>query len=75
MEANILEKILKRLDILINLELTHKSWQNSTDQDRIKFLGEFELKPSEIAEIISSTGEKVSKQLYAIKAKGGKNGR
>lgn len=69
MEADLIEKILRRLDILINLRISTKSWENSTDQDRIEFLDKFGLKPSEIAEILNSTGEKVSKQLYAIKNK------
>jgi hypothetical protein len=75
MEHDIAKEILKRLDILINLKLTHKSWENSTDQDRIRFLDKFGLRPSEIAEILDSSGDKVSKQLYAIKAKKNKNGR
>lgn len=74
MESETLEKVLKRLDILISLNIIHKSWDNSTDQDRIKFLDKFGLKPSEIAEILNSTGDKVSKQLYAIKTRGNKHG-
>ncbi len=75
MESNLSDKILKRLDILISLTLLHKSWDDSTDQDKIKFLDKFGLKPYEIAEILNSTGDRISKQLYAIKARSTKNGR
>lgn len=69
MDPDILAKVLKRLDILISLSLLHKSWSNSTDQDKIKFLDRFDLKPSEMADILDSTGDKISKQLYAIKSR------
>lgn len=69
MEAETLHKLLKRLDILISLQMSPVSWNNSSDQDRIELLGRFGLKPSEIAEILNSSGDKVSKQLYAIKTK------
>ncbi len=74
MEPEIAEKILRRLDILISLKLINKSWDTSTDQEKISFLDRFDLKPAEIAEILNSTGDKISKQLYAIKTRKGKNG-
>lgn len=69
MEADIDNKVLKRLDILISLQLDNRTWKDATDQERIKFLNRFELKPSEIAGILNKSGDQVSKQLYAIKMK------
>ena len=74
MEPQTIEKVLKRLDILISLKLINKNWDNSPDQERIEFLDRFGLKPAEIAEILNSTGDKISKQLYAIKSRKGKHG-
>ncbi len=69
MEADLDQKLLKRLDILISLQLSSRSWETSTDQVRIELLDRFGLKPAEIAKILDTTGNKVSKQLYAIKSK------
>ncbi len=69
MEAELVQKLLKRLDILISLQISPRSWETSTDQDRIELLDRFGLKPAEIAEVLNTTGDKVSKQLYAIKRK------
>lgn len=75
MREELLNKILKRLDVLIGLQLKEFSWDRASDQDRIEKLDQFGLKPSEIADILSTTGDRVSKQLYAIKRKGEKNGK
>ena len=69
MQDEILKNILKRLDILISLQLSPKSWHDSTDQARIEFLSKYHLKPAEISEILDKSGDKISKQLYAIKRK------
>jgi len=71
MNDEMLEKILKRLNILVSLEFDQ---EKVTDQEKISRLDSFGLKPSEIAEILGKSGDKISKQLYAIKTrkKGGK---
>lgn len=73
MDDEILKKILQRLNILISLKLTQ---EKGSDQEKISRLDSFGLKPSEIAEILGKSGDKISKQLYAIKTrkKGGENG-
>ena len=69
MEQDTLKKILQRLNILISLELNPLYPEKSSSQDKIERLDSFNLKPSEIAEIIGSSSDKVSKQLYVIKGK------
>jgi len=73
MQEEILNKILQRLNILVCLELTQ---EKGTDQEKISRLDSFGLKPSEIAEILGKSSDKISKQLYAIKTRkrGEKNG-
>lgn len=74
MQEEILKKILQRLNILISLEL---SQEKTIDQEKITRLDSFGLKPSEIAEILGKSSDKISKQLYAIKTrkKGEQNGK
>lgn len=67
MQDEILNKILQRLNILINLEFTPLYGEKSTDQEKINRLNRFGLKPQEIAEIMGTSSDKISKQLYAIK--------
>lgn len=73
MQEEILKKILQRLNVLVGLELTQ---EKGTDQEKISRLDSFGLKPSEIAEILGKSSDKISKQLYVIKTrkKGGGNG-
>lgn len=66
MQEEILKKILQRLNILVGLELNQ---EKGTDQEKISRLDSFGLKPSEIAEILNKSGDKISKQLYAIKTR------
>lgn len=75
MEPELVQKLLKRLDILISLKMSSKSWIDSVDQDRIAFLSRFGLEPAEMAEILNTTGDKISKQLWVIRQKKSKNGK
>ena len=70
MHEDIFQKILQRLNILISLELSPLYPEKSTSQEKIERLSSFNLKPSEIAEILGSSSDKISKQLYVIKKKG-----
>ncbi|OGM11430.1 hypothetical protein A2Z22_00935 [Candidatus Woesebacteria bacterium RBG_16_34_12] len=70
MEKELLEKVLLRLNILIALQVNN-IFEKSTDLIKIEFLYSFGLRPSEIAEILGLTGDKISKQLYKLKKRGG----
>lgn len=70
MEEDISTRLLQRLNILISLQM-RILFEKSTDQEKIDYLNAFGLKPGEIAEILGSTSNKISKQLYKIKKKGG----
>lgn len=65
-QEELLDKILKRLNILISLKLTPIYWEKETDQKKIEKLKSFGLKSGEIAEILGKASDKISKQLYVI---------
>jgi hypothetical protein len=57
---------LKRLDLALSLKLDSLK-DSATDQEKIERLDSFGFSPSEIANILGSTGDKISKQLYVIR--------
>lgn len=61
-------QIIKRLDVLLST-LMNPIGDVPTDQEKIQRLDNFGFIPSEIASILGSTSEKVSKQLYVIRNK------
>jgi hypothetical protein len=68
MDNKLIKQLIQRLDASLSLQLNPLK-ESATDQDKIKRLNAFGFSPTEIALILDSTGEKVSKQLYAIKNK------
>ena len=49
--------------------------ENKPESELVNFIRSIGLKPAEIAEILNSTGDKISKQLYVVKTKKGRKGR
>lgn len=76
MKEEILEEILKRLNVLISLQLDPVYWEKATDQEKIERLLSRGLKTGAIAEILGKSSDKISKQVYVLtklKKKGGKD--
>lgn len=73
MNDDMTKQLIKRLDVLLSV-LMNPIGDASTDQQKIQRLDNFGFTPGEIASILGSTSDKVSKQLYVIrnKKKGGK---
>lgn len=69
MQAEILEKILKRLDILIGLEVNPSRWEKEPTQSKIERLYFAGLKTNEIGRVLGISSEKISKQIWVIKNK------
>ena len=66
MNEESIKQLLKRLDLLLSLKMKPLS-EKATDQDKIQRLNAFNYTPGEIATILESTGDKISKQLYKIR--------
>lgn len=68
MESNSLIQLVKRFDAWLSLELNPLN-ETATDQEKIQRLDSFGFSPGEIASILGSTSDKISKQLYVIRNK------
>lgn len=72
MNEELMKQLLKRLDVSLSMQM-NPIGDTSTDQEKIQRLDSFGFIPAEIASILGSTSDKVSKQLYVIRnKKGGK---
>ena len=68
MDDKLIKQLIQRLDASLSLQMSPIR-DNATDQEKIKRLNTFGFAPAEIASILDSTSDKVSKQLYVIKNK------
>ncbi|KKP60709.1 MAG: hypothetical protein UR54_C0009G0039 [Candidatus Roizmanbacteria bacterium GW2011_GWA2_34_18] len=68
MENKLIKQLIQRLDASLSLQMNPIN-ENATDQEKIKRLNAFGFTPAEIASILDSTSDKISKQLYVIKNK------
>lgn len=72
MNDELAKQLIKRLDLILSMKMNPLG-DTVTDQEKIQRLDSFDLTPTEIASILSSTSDKISKQLYVIRNK--KNGK
>lgn len=72
MTDELTKQFIKRLDLILSMKMNPLS-DKATDQEKIQRLNSFDLTPTEIASILGSTSNKISKQLYVIRNK--KNGK
>ena len=68
MNNELIKQLIKRFDALLSLQLNPIS-DKPTDQEKIQRLDTLDFTPAEIAYILGSTGDKISKQLYKIRNK------
>lgn len=72
MNDELTKQLIKRLDLILSMRMNPLS-DTATDQEKIQRLDSFDLTPTEIASVLDSTSDKISKQLYVIRNK--KNGK
>lgn len=68
MDNNLIKQLTQRLDAFLSLQMNPIN-DNATEQEKIKRLDTFGFTPAEIASILGSTSEKISRQLYVIRNK------
>ena len=68
MSDQLIKQLIKRLDASLSLQIKPFD-EKSTDQDKIERLDIFGFSPAEIATILGSTSDKISKQLYVVRKK------
>lgn len=69
MESDASQKIIKRLDIMINLLLNHNHQNSTKDIDKISILHDLGLSASEIAEITHKSRQNIDAVLRRLKHK------
>lgn len=72
MTDELTKQFIKRLDLILSMKMNPLS-DKATDQEKIQRLNSFDFTPTEIASVLGSTSDKISKQLYVIRNK--KNGK
>ncbi len=72
MNDELAKQLMKRLDLILSMRMNPLS-DTATDQEKIQRLNSFSFTPTEIASVLGSTSDKISKQLYVIRNK--KNGK
>jgi DNA-binding CsgD family transcriptional regulator len=68
-----MEKVEKRLDVVIHILLRQTQLQEMTSRDHINFLSSLGLRDVEIARILGRTRGYVASELSKIKSKSEKN--
>ena len=68
MKDELIKELIKRLDASLSLQMNPID-EKATDQDKIERLDVFGFSPAEIAAILGSTSDKISKQLYVVRKK------
>lgn len=63
-----IKQFVKRIDFLLSMKMNPLS-DTATDQEKIQRLDTFGFTPAEIASVLGSTSDKISKQLYVIRNK------
>ena len=72
MKDELAKQLIKRFDLILSMRMNPLS-DTATDQEKIQRLDSFDYTPTEIASVLGSTSDKISKQLYVIRNK--KNGK
>ncbi len=68
MNDKLTKQLIKRLDLILSMRMNPLS-DTATDQEKIQRLNSFDFSPAEIASVLGSTSDKISKQLYVIRNK------
>ena len=68
MNDELTKQLIKRLDLILSMRINPLR-DTATDQEKIQRLDAFGFTPTEIASILGSTSDKISKQLYVIRSK------
>lgn len=68
MTDDLIKKLIQRVDAFLSMQMNPIS-EKATDQEKIERLDKFGFSPTEIAIILDSTSEKISKQLYVVRKK------
>lgn len=68
MNDELTKQLTKRLDLILSMRMNPLN-DTASDQEKISRLDRFGLTPSEIALILGSTSDKISKQLYVVRNK------
>lgn len=71
MNDELIKQLVKRIDFILSIKINPLS-DKATDQEKIQRLNTFDFTPTEIASVLGSTSDKISKQLYVIRNKKGK---
>lgn len=72
MNDELAKQLIKRLDLILSMRMNPFN-DAATDQEKIQRMDTFNFTPTEIASVLNSTSDKISKQLYVIRNK--KNGK
>ncbi|MBI3289998.1 hypothetical protein HYZ78_01235 [Candidatus Microgenomates bacterium] len=62
------KQLIKRLDLIVSMKINPLK-DIATDQEKIQRLDSFGFTPTEIASILDSSSDKISKQLYVVRNK------
>lgn len=68
MNDELIKQLIKRLDLILSMRMNPLS-EVATDQDKIQRMDTFNFTPAEIASVLNSTSDKISKQLYVVRNK------
>lgn len=68
MNDELIKQLIKRWDLILSMRMNPLS-EVATDQDKIQRMDTFNFTPAEIASVLNSTSDKISKQLYVIRNK------
>ena len=68
MNDELTKQLIKRLDLILSMRMNPIS-DIATDQEKIQRMDAFNFTPTEIASVLNSTSDKISKQLYVVRNK------
>lgn len=68
MNEELIKQLIKRLDLLLSMRMNPLN-DTATDQEKIQRMDAFNFTPTEIASVLNSTSDKISKQLYVVRNK------
>lgn len=68
MNDELTKQLIKRLDLILSMRMNPLS-DTATDQEKIQRMDTFNFTPTEIASVLNSTSDKISKQLYVVRNK------
>lgn len=68
MNDELTKQLIKRLDLILSMRMNPIS-DTATDQEKIRRMDALNFTPTEIASVLNSTSDKISKQLYVVRNK------